>query len=78
MAGGIAKHLQIPVIPFPVSDAEWKAYPGTAGRLRNVRMLKQGAPSHVMAFFAGRRTNGTQHMVDICKAAGLEVKEFGL
>lgn len=78
MADGIAKNLQIPILKYPVSDAEWKAYPGSAGRLRNIKMLKEGRPTHVMAFFAGRRTAGTQHMVHISKEANIQVKEFGL
>src|SRR3990167_219125 len=78
MAEGIAKFFAIPTLPFPISDQEWQTYGKSMGRIRNARMLRAGRPTHVMAFFAGERTRGTAHMVEIARDAGLEVREFGL
>lgn len=58
--------------------ADWNLFGRPAGPIRNKRMLDEGKPDIVLAFFAGRRTRGTQNMVKQAKEAGVPVVEFGL
>lgn len=44
-----------------------------AGPKRNARMISEGKPDLVIAFFGGR---GTRDMTDKARAAGIEVREF--
>lgn len=50
--------------------AQWDVYGRAAGPIRNGRMLKEGAPSLVIAFPGGR---GTANMVKQARAAGVQV-----
>ena len=52
--------------------ADWDKHGKKAGVLRNIQMLEEGKPDLVVAFPGGR---GTAHMVQIAKAAGVEVIE---
>ena len=58
-------------LPFPVSDEEWASLGGRAGHLRNTRMLEEGRPDLVLAFYPGG--SGTANMVKQAQAAGVEV-----
>jgi len=58
--------------------ADWDLFDKAAGPIRNKRMLDEGKPDMVLAFFAGRRTRGTNNMVSQAKAAGVRVVEYGL
>ena len=63
----IENHLQFP--------ADWHKYKKSAGPIRNRQMLIEGKPDLVLAF-GGRDGTGTNHMVAISKAAGLDPVEF--
>lgn len=52
--------------------ADWDTHGKRAGILRNIEMLEKEQPNLVIAFPGGR---GTEHMVKIAKAAGIEVIE---
>ena len=54
-------------------NAEWKLHGKVAGPIRNTRMLIEGAPNLVIAFYGGR---GTADMVDKAKIAGIEVLDL--
>jgi hypothetical protein len=67
-----AKANDIPVLEFP---AKWEELGRSAGPKRNIQMLKEGKPTHVIAFFPkGKRTKGTEHMISISKEKGIPVK----
>jgi len=50
--------------------ANWHRDGKAAGPIRNVRMLTEGKPDVVIAFPGGK---GTEHMVKIAKAKGIQV-----
>lgn len=75
IAAGEAKKLGIEVVTY---KAEWGIYGKAAGPRRNHKMLTEGAPDIVIAFYNRRRTPGTAHMVKIAREAGVTVFEFGL
>lgn len=57
--------------------ANWDKYGKPAGMIRNRRMLTEGQPDLVVAFFAGRtRTPGTSGMVEYASRAGVPVWEI--
>jgi hypothetical protein len=62
-------------LPF---DADWTLLGKAAGPIRNKRMLNEGQPELVVAFKDGfditksGAGRGTEHMVRIAKAAGVE------
>lgn len=58
------------LIPF---YAQWHQYGKRAGTIRNEKMLIEGKPDVVIAF-AG--TQGTAHMKQIARAAGVRVVEI--
>lgn len=68
-AGMWAEYHQVPV---EVYKADWVGEGKAAGIKRNLRMLTEGKPDLVIAFPGGR---GTDHMVRVSKAAGVEVIE---
>jgi len=70
-----ADHLDIYIQVF---EADWETYGASAGPIRNKRMLKQGRPDLVAAFFDGRRTKGTMNMIKLARAANVDVVEYGL
>lgn len=53
--------------------ADWDKYGKAAGFIRNKQMLEEEKPDLVVAFPGG---NGTKNMINIAKAAGVEVVEF--
>lgn len=50
--------------------AEWNRYGRSAGYKRNTQMAEYA--THLVAFWDGQ-SRGTRHMIDLAKAAGLEV-----
>lgn len=55
--------------------ANWHKYGRRAGVLRNEKMLNEGQPDLVMAFWDGA-SRSTAHMIDISKRAGVRVEVF--
>lgn len=53
--------------------ADWKSLGRSAGPIRNRRMLNEGKPDLVLAFPGGR---GTRGMVEMARAAGVDVVEI--
>lgn len=53
--------------------ADWTRYSSAAGQVRNREMLRDGRPNLVVAFPGG---NGTAHMIEISKEAGIPVIEI--
>jgi len=58
-------------VAFP---ADWRTHGRAAGPIRNQQMLDDGKPDVVVAFPGGR---GTANMVNLARAAGVEVIEVG-
>lgn len=55
---------------------DWETYGRRAGYLRNVRMLEEGKPGLVLAFFSSpERSRGTDMMVKLATEAGVKVWE---
>lgn len=75
LADSIAKELGIGVEPY---KAEWTKYGPAAGPIRNQKMLDEGHPDMVVAFFDGERTDGTTDMVRRAARAGVLVREYGI
>lgn len=73
LAGEWAEWAGVPQTPFPVTPFDWKRIGRSAGRIRNVRMLREGKPTVVIAFPGN---NGTAHMRDIAYRAGVPVLEI--
>lgn len=67
LANEWAKENHKPVLVF---RAEWDKNGKAAGPMRNIKMLKEGLPSLVIAFPGGK---GTAHMVSIAMKAGVKV-----
>ncbi len=61
-----------------VFEADWSKYGKSAGPIRNKKMLKDGHPDLVLAFFDGKRTKGTMNMVKLAKEAHVPVLEYGI
>ena len=62
--------------PVKVFQAEWSKYGRAAGPIRNQKMLDEGKPDLVLAFFKEKYSAGTVDMVSRAREAGVEVKEF--
>jgi len=74
LAGEEAAKRGIPVITFP---ADWKRYGKRAGPIRNRQMLKEFAPTLVLAFHDNIDiSKGTADMVKIARAAGIPTFVF--
>lgn len=56
-----------------VMRAEWKKFGKAAGPIRNKRMLDEGKPDLVIAFFGG---DGTANMIQQARFAGIEVMDY--
>ena len=72
IARQVAESYGVPVQAF---RADWKTHGRKAGALRNEQMLREGRPTHVVAFtddFENPRS-GTRHMCRIAVEAGLPV-----
>ena len=67
LAGCWAAERGVTVEAFP---ANWHRDGRAAGPIRNVKMLADGRPDVVIAFPGGK---GTEHMVKIAKAKGVQV-----
>lgn len=61
--------------PDPVTPEEWRRFGKRAGHLRNWRMVERGADV-CLAFPLGR-SPGTRGCMDMCRRAGIPVREFG-
>lgn len=73
IAGKIADDFGWPVKPYP---AEWKKYKGAAGPIRNREIWREEPDiSLVIAVGSG---HGTEDMVRLSTAAGVEVRRRGL
>lgn len=70
LAGEWADARNIPVLPFPVTPAEWAFKGKRAGHERNAQMLREGRPSFVVAFPGGA---GTADMMRQARRAGVPV-----
>lgn len=57
-------------IELVVMPADWDKYGKSAGYRRNEQMAKKG--THLLAFWDGK-SKGTQHMINLATAEGLEV-----
>jgi hypothetical protein len=55
--------------------AAWEAFGKRAGPLRNKQMIDTAGADLVLAFFFAA-SRGTQHTVDLARAAGIDVREF--
>ena len=57
--------------------ADWDRYGKRAGYIRNRRMLDEGKPDMVIAFYSSvEKSRGTSMMVDIARRAGVPVVEI--
>ena len=58
--------------------ADWNKHGRAAGHIRNIKMLDEGKPTHVICFMDCRQnpngTNGSKHMIDIASKANVPVK----
>lgn len=70
LAGEWAIARSVPVLAFP---ADWTTHGNSAGPIRNAQMLREGAPTLVIAFPGG---SGTRDMVSRSKRAQLPVLEI--
>jgi hypothetical protein len=73
IADAVARRLGIEVCPHP---AEWDRHGRRAGFVRNAEMVAL-KPDVVLAFQVNR-SKGTQHTIDLAKAAGIPVKGWRL
>lgn len=74
MAHMAACRLNITPDPYP---AEWETFGGSAGPIRNTKMLREGKPTIVCAFHdCLAASKGTKHMVHIARAAHVPVRLF--
>jgi hypothetical protein len=70
-----ARRRRVPVLGFPISRDEWARWGGSAGPIRNERMLVEGKPDLVVVFNGER---GTEDMMQRALAAGIEVVRAAL
>jgi hypothetical protein len=67
-----AEEIGVPCIAF---NADWGTYGRRAGPIRNERMLREGTPDLVVAFWDGK-SPGTQNMIGLAKAAGVRTEVY--
>ena len=72
MAEQVARDFDVPIV---VHRADWKRYGKSAGYRRNKLIVEDA--DEMLAFFDGARTPGTQHSIDLARAKGIPVTEFG-
>ena len=70
LAGKWARTMNVSCWAFP---AQWRLHGKRAGFLRNQRMLDEGEPILVIAFFATPDSKGTKMMCEIAEKAGVKV-----
>lgn len=74
IARELARQLGFHVLEFP---ANWKHLGKAAGPVRNERMLKEGNPEAVLAFYTDMSTSkGTKNMVMQATKAGIKVLAY--
>lgn len=73
MAARVARELKF---RLEIYMAEWQRDGRAAGAIRNRRMLEEGRPDLVLAFYDPKKSKGTRNMVSIASAAKVKVKEF--
>ena len=74
IAGACAKERGLPV---EVYVADWDTHGKAAGAIRNQRMLDEGHPTEVYAFFNDRAmSRGTEDMIRRAKRLGLAVTVY--
>lgn len=56
-------------------QADWGQFGKRAGPIRNKQMIEAGAD--LVLAFPLPRGSGTQHTIDLARAAGITVKEYG-
>ncbi len=68
----VAESHGVPVQPF---EADWSTHGKRAGILRNLDMLREGRPTHVLAFTDDFQNpwSGTRHMCRVAVTAGVPV-----
>lgn len=75
MARNAAIHLGIHVERYP---ADWEKFGRAAGPIRNLKMLMEGKPTHVIAFHDDiGKSKGTKDMINQARKAGLDVLLVG-
>lgn len=74
LSGVVAQDLGCQVEAYP---ADWVNLGRGAGLIRNKRMLDQGKPDLVLAFWDGT-SRGTKHMIDLATKAGIPVEVIRL
>jgi cytidylate kinase len=73
LAGEIAEEYGLKVIKFP---ARWDLYGRAAGPIRNTKMLREGKPKIIYAFYTDKNeSKGTKDMVRQGRKAGIKVVE---
>jgi hypothetical protein len=77
LAGAAAARLEFGVEPMAKNREDFARYKRGAWKGLNERMLASGAVL-VLAFHADlARSRGTRHLVELARAAGIEVRVFG-
>lgn len=74
IAGQLARRHGLEVLTYP---ADWARYGDAAGPIRNARMLREGKPTHVVAFRMPGTSRGTDNMIDQARKAGVPVSIIG-
>ena len=64
-------------IPLETYLPDWEQHGKRAGIIRNMRMLTEGKPQNVIAFWDGV-SKGTQHMIHAAKRKNITVTIIGL
>jgi len=72
MSKNLATSRGIEVITY---DADWKKHGRAAGPIRNQKMLEQGNPDEVFAFWDGK-SRGTLDMISRAVKGGIPVRIF--
>jgi hypothetical protein len=76
LAGQVATQLGLAVVPMAKTKEDYARYQRGAWKGLNERMLASGAVL-VLAFHPAIETSrGTRHLVEIARAAGVEVRVF--
>jgi hypothetical protein len=77
-ADTLAKELAIEMgMKIEEYPAQWKTYHRAAGPIRNTKMLVDGTPEIVYAFYQNKaKSKGTANMVAQAREAGVKVVEY--
>lgn len=74
IAGKIAEEVGLKVESYP---ADWKKYSKAAGPIRNRKMVVEGKPDLVIAFYSNKKeSKGTKNMVFQANKEGIPVVEY--